>query len=57
VAGLGGIYACPNVTSGVSATYQIYAGTSAFDQQDCIELVGLLQNEEANDDYGAWEYT
>lgn len=57
MAGLGGIYACPNVPPYVNATYQIYAKTPAFNQTDCIELKGLLQNEEPNNDYGAWEYT
>ena len=57
MAGLGGIYACPNVTSDANATYQIYAKTPAFNQTGCIELNGLVQNEEPNDDYGAWEYT
>jgi hypothetical protein len=57
VAGLGGIYACPNVPSYVNATYQIYAKTPAFNQTNCVELVGLVQNEQPNDDYGAWEYT
>ena len=54
---LGGIYACRPVPSYVNATYQIYAKTPAFDQNDCIKLKGLLQHEQPTNDFGAWEYT
>jgi len=51
----GGIFACPVTTAGTTS-YQIYAQTPAFNQTNCIELDGLVEQVQATNDFGAWQY-
>lgn len=51
----GGIYACPPSIE-TTATFQIFAKTPAFNQTNCVELDGMLPNEQTTNDFGAWQY-
>ncbi|RYP09193.1 hypothetical protein DL764_001464 [Monosporascus ibericus] len=54
----GGLALCPKVAdflTGTGASHSLYARTPGFNQDDCIDVMGLVQ-QSSNAAYGCWQY-